>query len=188
MRHRAALKRFQQAVAPFQMVAATSKAPHLPPPFDPLRQVRLSEPRHALQTGKGVGKHFPKLPANPSPGPPAPQLSPARHSLHVFLPGPQAPPPKATPRSLSFASLYGSLTLPPQAAVPSSPFQVDEPPQKAIRLSATLALPRTVEEVSFATSQVQNRERMEGCLHSFICFPILLPPLWKSTLPASQPF
>ena len=35
------------------MLEVTSKAPHLPPPFDPLRQVRLSEHRHALQTSKG---------------------------------------------------------------------------------------------------------------------------------------
>ena len=63
----------------FNVVQASSKAPHMPPPFDPHRYVRLAEPKHALQSSKGVGKVFPKLPPNPRPAPLEPRFSAAPH-------------------------------------------------------------------------------------------------------------
>ena len=148
----------------FNVIQASSKAQHMPQPFDPQRYVRLAEPKHSLHAGKGVGKFFPKLPPNPRPGPLEPQFSFTPHMFALSVPGPQAPPPKATPRSLSFESVYGSSLRRNPATADSMP----EPPGKARKVSQVLALPRLVEQVEFSTSQVQRKERMHKCVGSFM--------------------
>ena len=119
----------------------------MPPPFDPSRYVRLSEPRFALHASKGVGKFLPKLPPSPGPSTQAPVLSTPSHSFSSVSPGVQPPPPKAAPRSLCFNPVYANLH---QSGLAPS---IAEPPLKLLRPAPKLQLPQAQQVVEFTTSQ-----------------------------------